>query len=310
MQTFPTSSRRLAAVLGAGALLGAAVPAAAHADRLETPAAGAANLAASGGFQAWSAPQADGTHRLTIRRPDGTVLVPDIPAFGAPVDPALGTSLGINPAGNDLAGRSFSAVYARCAGASATQGCDIFRYDIFRGVEERVDRLSTRTYSETAPSVSLGTWAVARRGGPRPGTYAYFSANGRLRRLTSTVALETAASPTRVAFTYRSSRGAGVQVRRASGEGGALVPVAGLSVVPRSVQVTRYRVGWLLPGADATRVFQTRRFAGSGGPFPLEVVEAPRTLPAGVTAAAGDASFLFRRYVDAEGVKTIEPSIR
>jgi hypothetical protein len=76
------------------------------------------------------------------------------------------------------------------------------------------------------------------------------------------------------------------------------------------VQVTRYRVGWLLPGADATRVFQTRRFAGSGGPFPLEVVEAPRTLPAGVTAAGGDASFLFRRYMDAEGVKTIEPSIR
>ncbi len=310
MHTSLRRPRRLAAVLGAGALLAAAWPAAAQADRLETAAPGAANLATAAGYQAWSAPQPDGTHRLTIRRPDGTVLVPDIPAFGAPVDPALGTTLGVSPAGNDLAGRSFSAVYARCAGASATQGCDIFRYDIFRGVEERVDRLSTRTYSETAPSVSLGTWAVARRGGPRPGTYAYFSANGRLRRLTSTVALETAASPTRVAFTYRSSRGAGVQVRRASGEGGALVPVAGLSVVPRSVQVTRYRVGWLLPGADATRVFQTRRFAGSGGPFPLEVVEAPRTLPAGVTAAAGDASFLFRRYVDAEGVKTIEPSIR
>ncbi|CAA9467737.1 MAG: hypothetical protein AVDCRST_MAG13-191, partial [uncultured Solirubrobacteraceae bacterium] len=196
-RTFPTSSRRLAAVLGAGALLGAAVPATAAADRLETPAPGAANLATGGGFQAWSAPQADGTHRLTIRRPDGTVLVPDIPAFGAPVDPAVGTALGVTPSGNDLAGRSLSVVYARCAGASATEGCDIHRYDVFRDAEVRVDGLASRTYSETAPSVNFGTWAVARRGGPRPGTYAYFSGNGRLRRLTSTVALETAVSPTR-----------------------------------------------------------------------------------------------------------------
>jgi hypothetical protein len=299
----------LAAVLAAGALLGAAVPAAARADALETAAPGAANLATSAGYQAWSAPQADGTHRLTIRRPDGSVLTPDIPAFGAPVDPALGTTLATRPAGNDLAGRSFSAVYARCEGSSTTEGCDIHRYDIFRDVEERVERLATRAYSETAPSVNFGGWAVVRRGGARPGTYSYSSFSDRLRRLTSTVALETAASAARLAFTYRSSRGYGVQVRNAAGTR-VLVPAAGLRDAPRSVQVTRYRVGWLLPGADATRVFQTRRFAGSGGPFPLEVVEAPRTLPAGVTAAAGDASFLFRRYVDAEGVKTIDPSIR
>jgi hypothetical protein len=309
MQTPSPFGRRLAAVLGAGALLGAAAPAAAHADRLETAAPGAANLATAAGYQAWSAPQPDGTHRLTIRRPDGTVLVPDIPAFGAPVDPAVGTSLGITPSGNDLAGRSLSVVYARCEGTSATEGCDIHRYDIFRNVEVRVDRLATRTYSETAPSVNFGTWAFARRGGTRPGTYAYFSSNGRLRRLTSTVALETAVSPTRAAFTYRSSRGGGVQVRRVSGEGGALVPAAGLAEVPRSVQVTRYRVGWLLPGPDATRVFQTSRFAGSGGPYTARVTEA-RTLPAGVTSAAGDASRLFGRYVDADGVKIIEPGIR
>jgi len=309
MQTPRLLPPRLAAVLGAGALLAAAVPAAAHADRLETSAPGAANLATAAGFQAWSAPQADGSHRLTIRRPDGTVFTPDIPAFGAPVDPALGTTLGVNPAGNDLAGRSFSAVYARCEGASTTQNCDIFRYDIFRGVEERVDRLSTRAYSETAPSVNFGKWAFARRGGARPGTYSYSSSSNRLRRLTSTVALETAASAARLAFTYRSARGHGVQVRDPAGTR-VLVPASGLQVAPRSVQVTRYRVGWLVPGADATRVFQTRRFAGSGGPHPLVVVEAPRTLPAGVTSAAGDASFLFRRYVDAEGVKTIDPSIR
>jgi hypothetical protein len=155
--------------------------------------------------------------------------------------------------------------------------------------------------------VNLGTWAFARRGGERPGTYTYSARRDRLRRLTATVALETAVSPTRVALTYRSSRGGGVQVRRASGEGGALVAAAGLETTPVSVQVTRYRAGWLVPGDDATRVFQTRRFAGSGGPHPLFVAEAPRTLPAGVTSATGDSSTLFRRYVDAQGVQVIDP---
>lgn len=308
MSSFQTP-RRLAAALGAGALLAAGLPAAAHADQLETAAPGAANLAAGGGFHAWSAPQADGTHRLTVRRPDGTVLTPAVPAFRVPVDPSIGTALGINPAGNSLADRGLSVVYARCAGASATDGCDIYRYDLFRQVETRVPGLSTRASSETAPSVNLGRWTFARRGGARPGTYVYSAFRDRLTRLTSTVALETATSATRHAFTYRSSRGYGVQVRNPAGER-TLVPAAGLQEAPRSVQVTRYRVGWLLPGADATRVFQTRRFAGSGGPYPLEVVEAPRTLPAGVTSAAGDTSYLFRRYVDAEGVKTIDPSIR
>jgi hypothetical protein len=305
-----SSPRRLAAVLGAGALLGAALPAAAHADRLETAAPGAANLASGGGFQAWSAPQPDGTHRLTVRRPDGTVLTPDIPAFGAPVDPSIGTTLAMGAQGNSLADRGLSAVYARCEGDSATRDCDVFRYDLSREEESRVAALATPGASETAPSVNLGTWAFARRGGRRPGTYTYSARRDRLRRLTATVALETAVSPTRIAFTYRSSRGGGVQIRRASGEGRALVAAAGLQTTPVSVQVTRYRAGWLVPGADATRVFQTRRFAGSGGPHPLLVAEAPRTLPAGVTSATGDTSTLFRRYADAQGIQVIDPPIR
>lgn len=64
-----------------------------------------------------------------------------------------------------------------------------------------------------------------------------------------------------------------------------------------------------MPGDDATRVFLTRRFAGSGGPFVLKVDEAARTLPAGVRSAAGDASTLFDRYLDAAGVQRILPEI-
>ena len=301
---------RLAAAAGAGALLAAALPAAAHADRLETAAPGAANLATGGGFQAWSAPQADGTHRLTIRRPDGVVLTPDIPAFGAPVDPSIGTTLARGARGNSAADRGLSAVYSRCEGASVSENCDVFRFDLFGQEESRVEALATPGASETAPSVNLGTWAFARRGGARPGTYSYTTLGKRLRRLTPTLALETAVSPTRVAFTFRTSRGGGVQVRRASGEGRPLQAASGLATTPRSVQVTRYRAGWLVPEAGATRVFQTRRFAGSGGPFRLAVDEAPRTLPAGVTSAVGGTSALFLRYLDGEGVKTMDPAIR
>jgi hypothetical protein len=62
--------------------LGAAVPAAACADVLETPAPRATDLAAGGGWQAWGAPSADGRWRLTLRAPDGTVSQPAIPSFG------------------------------------------------------------------------------------------------------------------------------------------------------------------------------------------------------------------------------------
>lgn len=107
--------------LGAGLLLAAAP---AQADSLETPVARAANLASAAGWQAWSAAQPDGTYRLQLRRPDGIVLTTAIRAFGAPVDPAIGT-LGGGDGINTPASRRLSAVYSRCAGRSALAGCDI-----------------------------------------------------------------------------------------------------------------------------------------------------------------------------------------
>ena len=296
------------AALAAG--LGLAAAPVARADRLETPVEAGANLAAAAGWQAWSTETAPGTHRLQLRRPDGSVTTPEIPAFGAPVDPAIGTRGGAD-AINTPASRRLSAVYSRCAGDSALAGCDVFALDLTTLTEEKVAALATKAYSETVPSLTFGNWSLVRRGGgPAKGTYAYSERSGRLRRLSPTLARETATSVSRMAFTYNSSRGFGLQIRQSSGDGRPLVAAARLQLEPRSPQLTRYRAGWLLPGDGVTRVFQTRRFAGSGGPFTLRVDEAPRTLPAGVRSAAGDSSTLFERYLDEEGVQRIDPAIR
>lgn len=297
-----------ALALGAGLLFAPA----ATADTLETPVERGANLASAAGWQAWSAAQSGGTHRLQLRRPDGTVLTPDIAAFGAPVDPSIGTRGGADGI-NTPASRRLSAVYSRCAGRSALAACDVYALDLTKLTEEKVTALASKAYSETVPSLTFGNWSFVRRGGgTRRGTYSYLE-RGRSRglvRLSPTLARETATSVGRMVFTYNSSRGFGVQIRQSSGDGRALVAAARLKQEPVSPQITRYRAGWLLPGDAATRVFQTRRFAGSGGPFTLTVEEAPRTLPEGVRSAAGDASTLFQRFLDARGVQRVDPAIR
>ncbi|MDQ3630318.1 MAG: hypothetical protein M3417_03385 [Actinomycetota bacterium] len=306
--THRTSTAFLA--LGAGLALAGAP--AARADTLETPAVGGANFTSAAGWQAWSAPSTDGTHRLRLRRPDGTVLTPEIPRFGAPADPAIGTRGGADGI-NTPASRRLSAVYSRCAGSSTLAGCDVYALDLTTLVEERVHALASKTYSETVPSLTFGNWSFVRRGGgTRKGTYSYLE-RGRSRglvRLSPTLARATASSLGRMAFTYNSGRGFGVQIRQSSGEGGTLVAAARLEREPVSPQITRYRAGWLLPGDGVTRVFTTRRFAGSGGPFELVVDEAPRTLPATARSAAGDSATLFSRYLDSRGVQRIDPAIR
>jgi len=306
----PQRPRPAVLALGAGLLLAAAP--AAQADSLETPVQRGANFASAAGWQAWSAAQADGSHRLQLRRPDGTVVTPAIPAFGAPVDPAIGTRGGADGI-NTPASRRLSAVYSRCAGRSTLAGCDVYALNLTTSKEEKVGALAPKTYSETVPSLTFGNWSFVRRGGgTRKGTYSYLE-RGRSRglvRLSPTLARETASSQGRIAFTYKSSRGFGVQIRQSSGEGGTLVGASRLTAQPVSPQITRYRAGWLLPDEGATRVFQTRRFVGSGGPFKLTVEEAPRTLPDGVRFAAGDSAKLFARYLDARGVQRIDPAIR
>ncbi|HEX7298756.1 MAG TPA: hypothetical protein VF257_07095, partial [Solirubrobacteraceae bacterium] len=77
--------------------------------------------------------------------------------------------------------------------------------------------------------------------------------------------------------------------------------------VPRSPLLTRYNAAWLLGGGH---VQATRRFAGSGGPFELQVVEANRALPATTDSLALNRDRTSAPYyLDAEGVKLAEPPL-
>ena len=291
----------LVSVLSAALL--AATAAGASADTLVAAAPGARNVTANGGYVVWAAPAAGGRWRLTVRAPDGTITTPAIADFGAPPRAQIGST------GFAVAGRRLLAVYSRCQGASALAGCDVYGYDLRAGTEERIAKLSSRTYSETVPSIELGRLAFVRRGGgPRPGLYYYaLGSPAAPRRLTTRLARETATNGTRVAFTYNSSRGGGLAVRRLSGASGVLVPVSRQPAVPRSPLLTRYNAAWLLQNG---RVQATERFAGSGGPFELRVVAAKRALPAstdslGLNNDRTSAPY----YLDAEGVKLTAPPI-
>jgi hypothetical protein len=276
---------------------------AASADSLVVAAPGARNLTANGGYLVWAQPAAGGRWRLTVRAPDGAVTTPAIADFGAPPAAQIGST------GYAIAGRRLLAVYSRCQGVSAIAGCDVYAYDLRAGTEERIAALSSRTYSETAPSLELGRLAFVRRGGgPRPGLYdASLGSTKAPRRLTSTLARETATNGTRVAYTYNSSRGGGLAVRHMSGDDGVLVPVSREAVVPRSPLLTRYNAAWLLQDG---RVQATKRFAGSGGPFDLHVVAANRTLPPTTNSLALNQDRTSAPYyLDAEGVKLAAPPL-
>jgi hypothetical protein len=291
----------LAAALAAVALA-ASVPAA-RADSLVVSASGARNLTANGGYLVWAQPAPGGQWRMAVRAPDGTVTAPAIATFAAPPAAQIGST------GFAIAGRRLLAVYSRCQGASTLTGCDVYAYDLRAGTEERVSALSSRSYSETAPSIESGRLAFVRRGGgPRRGLYTYSLGSERApQRLSSVLARETANNGSRVAYTYNSSRGGGLAVRRLSGGGGVLVPASRQPAVPRSPLLTRYNAAWLLQDGH---VQATERFAGSGGPFTLRVRDANRTLPATTNSIAlrmdrTSAPY----YLDAEGVKVAVPAL-
>ncbi len=293
--------RLLGAALPLAALALSAAPA--SADSLLAAAPDARNLAAGGGWYAWAAPAPNGRWRLTVRNPTTRVVsVPDIPDFGAPPDPAIGSDV----VGSDLGQRRLVVAYSRCSGTSATSGCDVWAYDVVAGTESRVGALSTSTYSETAPSVYLGTWSFVRRGGgTRTGVTVYSRRSRATRRLTSTLARETSVtgSGSRVAYTYNSSRGGGVALRRASGDGGVVTLTSRRDDIPHSVTTTRYRAAWL----EDTTAWQTTRF-GSGEPDDVELMEQRRALPDSTDSIATDGSVV-ASYLDERGVVTIAPAL-
>lgn len=297
-------SRTRTLILGAACGLAALAAGAgtAAADTLVAAAPGARNLAVGGGWYAWAAPAPEGRWRLVLRDPSrGLVFVPGIPDFGGLPDPVIGSDV----TGSNLGDRRLVVGYARCEGASTISGCDVWAYDVAAGREERVRGLSSSRYSETAPSVDLGTWSFVRRGSgvERKGVFVR-TRSDRTRRLSTVLARETSTNGSRVAYAYNSNAGGGVALRRASGDGGVDVLTRRRKVIPSSLVTTRYRAAWL----EGDNPFQTTRFGGSGGPKTPEVVPQARPLPDTVNSIATNGSVVFR-YLDARGVVSIDPPL-
>jgi hypothetical protein len=297
----------------------AAPPPAARADTLIQPAGGGRNLAQGAGamqvlpsgqivqapgWLAWAQPAEQGRWRLMLRSPQGATTSPAIPDFGAPPDPNIGSD---RPAGG--AQRMF-VVYSRCAGTSTIAGCDVYRYDIVAGTEEKVAAISTAAASETAASVRLGVWSFVRRGSgaSRPGVYV-FTPGGGVRRLSGVLARETVVGGggSRVAYAYNTSNGGGVAVRRVSGKGGVVLAATRQPAVPASLVATRYKYGWLMPAADGgQRVMWTSRLSGRAES--VTVRSGRRNLPASTNSITTN-GHVPDKYLDTTGIFSLSPPL-
>jgi hypothetical protein len=264
-------------------------PAAARADTLLTPVTGAQHVTAAGNTIAWAAPEG-GRYRLVI---DGATT--PIPSFASAPAADLGS--------NAFTGQHVVAVYSRCAGGD----CDVYLYDPQTQSARKVRGASSNAYSETAPSIANGNIAFVRRGGRHDGVYVLRLRSGRLHRVDGHLARETAVSQSRVAFLYRNSKGADdITISQLDGAKRRLLRRAGQGVL-FSLQITRYKVGWLEHADTAVVARLTRRINPSDArPF---VSTGKRTLPATTTSAAIAHDRQFDVYADAEGVKRIAPPL-
>ena len=224
------------------------------------------------------------------RAPDGIIQAANIKSFDAPPDASISATSFAGPE------RRVVAVYSRCRGASATKGCDIFQYDLGAGSERKLTRISTKAGSETAPSVFMESYAFARRGGPRPGTY---TADRRhVRRVDSRAARETAVTHSRVAFRV----GDRIIMSQLAGRRRRTI-ATGRGIF--SVVLTRYRVGWLQRAGHRTLAFETDRINFSGS---VTVRQGTHDLPASTQSAVTDGRRMVE-YLDATGVKRAQPPL-
>jgi hypothetical protein len=277
-------SRLITIPLGIAVALVAAP--AASADSLVVPAPGARNLASGGGWLAWAAPTESGTWRLVLRSPQGTVTTPDIPSFDDAPDPSIGTE-----AVSRSRTRRLLVVYSRDG--------NIVSYSPSDRREARVAGASSRTYRETAPSINLGRLTFVRRGGRRNGLFELSGGTSPTRISTATPA-ETVQNGSRVAYTS----GNRVIVRRLSGRG-RFATLRSPSR-PFSLVLTRYQLSWAI---GTGTVYRTPRFGGSGDvDVPTRARPGSRRLPA-TTNSIALAGTDVRWYLDAEGVKRVDPRL-
>lgn len=257
-----------------------ALPAAASADTLVTPAPGAQNLASGGGYLAWSAPAPDGGFQLTVRAPDGTVSVPDVATSQTPLDPAIGSG------GFAAQNRKLLVLYAR--------GGDIHQYDLRATTESKVPGASSAAYKEASPGISYGRVTFVRTGGANNGIF--FRDKGRARKVSSSRPSELAFNGSRVAYPH----GDKVIVRRVSGQGRpSTIRAEGK---PSGLVLTRYSVTFLTEGG---RAWQSPRFGGSSRVDRVDTArEASEQLPASTNSIANGRTFV-SYYADDEGVKRL-----
>ena len=181
-------SRGFALAIALTAALGA--PAAAFgADEKLTGDTTAANVSTHSGQPVWSRVARDGQAHLVQRVRGRNRDLPVAPKAGL-FDPDVGTT----PRGN------FTVVYSRCAGLSG-QGCDVWQYDGFNFKERKVQGAATKTCSEFAPSVWLGSVAFARTG-PGKCNGLYIVRRGKLRKVDSRVPADTDLRGGRVAYLF------------------------------------------------------------------------------------------------------------
>lgn len=266
------------------AALAAAAPTTAQADAVVDPAPGAVNVSAGGGYAVWAAPEEDTGWQLVVRAPDGTVTRPAIDDFAGPPDPSVGS-------GGGTGTRPLLAVYSRRVGGSD----DVYALDLATGKEHRVSAISTAGADELAPSVQQGRLAFVRSGGERPGVYVW-NGKGAARRISPTVAGQTAINESRVAYATARS----VVVRRASDGGQPHTFTA--SARPRSIVLTRYRLGWL---EDEGVVRLTDRVQVAGA---VAVRTATRTLNPSTQSVAVDGDEISLRLGN-DGLQRIDPEL-
>jgi hypothetical protein len=283
--------RTLTKTLLASAALAAALAPSAFADSQVAAAPGARNLAGAGGYLAWASPTGTGRWKLTVRAPDGTISQPAIPDFTQAPSPKLGSSAQYGTA------KRLVAVYTRAG--------DVYSLDLATGAESRLARLSTSA-TETLVAVNQGRYVVVRKDGAGKGVWAY-GPSGKGKRLTATVPAQIAMSQSRVASIEGTGSGRKVVIRRLSGRARPMVAGKGL-VAPSSLWLTRYRAGWATSNPQVgTRLYGTKRFAGSGGPFTLQVVRSPWTSTSplfGIALDRSEPAF----YLDAQGVQRFDPT--
>ena len=258
-----------------------ALPAVASADTLVTPAQGAQHLTSGGGWLAWSAAAPEGGYELTLRAPDGSVSVPEIPRSETPLDPAIGSGARV-PAES----RPLVVVYAR--------GGDIYSYDLRARTESKVAGASSSAYNEASPGIQYGRLTFVRTGGSNNGIF--LRANGRTRKVSSFRPSELAFNGSRVAY----PDGRKLIIRNVSGRGRP--STVRHESRPHDLAMSRYSVTFVGPDG---KVFQTPRFGGSSGIQRVSTArEANEELSPTVNSVAHSGSFI-RWYLDAEGLKRI-----